>query len=122
MNIGPIRLMPRCPAPAVLVSSLLGCTGNILPSADPAGVPGETGGPIVDSATGKPAVCQQPGHLLMRRLNHTEYNNTLRDLGFRDRPADGFVADDSLGGFDNNSSVLTVSPQLAEQVELAGQR
>jgi mono/diheme cytochrome c family protein len=56
-----------------------------------------------------------PGRVTARRLNRTEYNNTIRDLlGVAARPADEFPVDDSGYGFDNNSDVLSVSPLLME--------
>ena len=57
-----------------------------------------------------------PGRVTARRLNRTEYNNTIRDLlGVAARPADEFPVDDSGYGFDNNSDVLSVSPLLMEK-------
>ncbi len=48
-----------------------------------------------------------------RRLNRTEYNNTVRDLlGVDVRPADDFPQDDSAYGFDNIAQALSVSPLL----------
>src|SRR5262249_17304862 len=42
------------------------------------------------------------GRVTVRRLNRTEYNNTVRDLvGVSFRPADDFPADDVGYGFDN---------------------
>jgi hypothetical protein len=57
-----------------------------------------------------------PGRVTARRLNRTEYNNTIRDLlGIAFRPADDFPLDDSGHGFDNIGDVLTVSPSLLEK-------
>ena len=51
-----------------------------------------------------------------RRLNRTEYNNTIRDLlGVTLRPADEFPVDDSGYGFDNIGDVLSMSPMLMEK-------
>jgi hypothetical protein len=75
------------------------------------------------SSIGKPA-CQpsrDPGYVVLHRLNRTEYNNAVRDLGFSLRPADTFEADDSLEGFDNISAALNLSPQLLAQLETAAQ-
>jgi mono/diheme cytochrome c family protein len=56
------------------------------------------------------------GRVTMRRLNRTEYNNTIRDLvGVAFQPADDFPADDVGYGFDNIGDVLTVSPLLLEK-------
>ncbi|HRH98394.1 MAG TPA: DUF1587 domain-containing protein, partial [Prosthecobacter sp.] len=57
-----------------------------------------------------------PGHTTLRRLNRTEYNNTIRDLLLVDlRPANEFPPDDTGYGFDNIGDVLTVSPMLMEK-------
>ncbi len=58
----------------------------------------------------------QPGRVTIRRLNRTEYNNTVRDLvGVEFRPADDFPADDVGNGFDNIAQVLSLSPLLMEK-------
>lgn len=52
----------------------------------------------------------------IRRLNRTEYNNTIRDLlGDTTRPADAFVREEEQGGFNNNADALGVTSILAEQ-------
>jgi hypothetical protein len=52
----------------------------------------------------------------LRRLNRTEYDNTIRDLlGVDFRPGDDFPADVPGHGFDNLGSVLSVSPVLVEK-------
>ena len=57
-----------------------------------------------------------PGHVTIRRLNRTEYNNTIRDLvGVALRPADDFPSDDVGNGFDNMGDVLSLSPLLLEK-------
>ncbi|GEP45333.1 DUF1592 domain-containing protein [Brevifollis gellanilyticus] len=57
-----------------------------------------------------------PGHITARRLNRTEYNNTIRDLLFVDtRPAKEFPPDDTGYGFDNIADVLSLSPMLMEK-------
>ncbi len=57
-----------------------------------------------------------PGRVTMRRLNRTEYKNTVRDLlGADFNPTEGFPADDVGHGFDNIGDVLTVSPLLMER-------
>ena len=56
------------------------------------------------------------GRVTIRRLNRTEYNNTIRDLvGIDFKPADDFPADDVGYGFDNIGDVLSVSPLLLEK-------
>lgn len=57
-----------------------------------------------------------PGVVVARRLNRTEYNNTVRDLvGVDLRPADSFPPDDTGYGFDNIGAVLSMSPVLTER-------
>jgi hypothetical protein len=59
---------------------------------------------------------ERPGRVTLRRLNRTEYNNTVRDLfGITLTPADEFPSDDVGYGFDNIGDVLTVSPVLLER-------
>ena len=62
-----------------------------------------------------PAV-PDPGRATVRRLNRTEYRNTIRDLtGVEFDTKKEFPADDSGYGFDNIGDVLTVSPMLLEK-------
>ncbi|MFM8274205.1 MAG: DUF1592 domain-containing protein, partial [Gemmata sp.] len=57
-----------------------------------------------------------PGRVTMRRLNRTEYNNTVRDLvGVDFSPAEDFPSDDVGHGFDNIGDVLTLPPVLLER-------
>ena len=59
----------------------------------------------------------------MRRLNRTEYNNTVRDLlGVDFKPGDDFPADVPGHGFDNVASVLSVSPVLMEKYLAAAEK
>ncbi len=59
---------------------------------------------------------RDPGRVTVRRLNRTEYNNTIRDLvGVDFNPAEDFPADDIGHGFDNIGDVLTLSPVLMER-------
>ena len=56
------------------------------------------------------------GRVTIRRLNRTEYNNTIRDLvGVDFKPAEDFPTDDVGYGFDNIGDVLSVSPLLLEK-------
>jgi len=57
-----------------------------------------------------------PGRVTVRRLNRTEYGNTIRDLvGLDFDPAEDFPSDDIGHGFDNIGDVLTLSPVLMER-------
>ena len=63
-----------------------------------------------------PAVPVNPGHVTLRRLNRSEYNNTIRDLfGVDYRPAADFPNDEVGYGFDNIGDVLSLSPILMEK-------
>ena len=54
-----------------------------------------------------------PGRVTIRRLNKTEYNNTIKDLMLVDfKAADDFPPDDTGYGFDNIGDVLSLSPVL----------
>jgi hypothetical protein len=51
-----------------------------------------------------------PGRSVLRRLNRSEYNNTLRDLlGTSEQPAANLPAEDLSFGFDNIGAALNVS-------------
>jgi hypothetical protein len=87
---------------------------------------GEAGGgdPLVDPDD--PAYCalvpRTPGSVTMRRLNRTEYDNTVRDLlGTAMRPAAATFPNDieSGDGFDNNGTVLTLDNLLMEKYDAA---
>jgi hypothetical protein len=57
-----------------------------------------------------------PGRVTIRRLNRTEYRNTIRDLlGVDFNTTAEFPADDTGHGFDNISDILTISPLLLEK-------
>ena len=73
----------------------------------------------VDQAALKPEDCAKtfdPGRVTIRRLNRSEYNNTIRDLiGVDFHPADDFPSDDVGYGFDNIGDVLSMPPILLEK-------
>ena len=57
-----------------------------------------------------------PGRVTMRRLNRTEYRNTIRDLIGVDFDARLVFPSDDIGhGFDNIGDVLSMSPVLMER-------
>ncbi len=59
---------------------------------------------------------RNPGRVTFRRLNRTEYDNTIHDLlGVDFHPAEDFPADDVGYGFDNIGDVLTLPPILFEK-------
>lgn len=64
-----------------------------------------------------------PGRVTLRRLNRTEYNNTIRDLtGVDLQPANEFPEDDTGYGFDNIGDVLSVPPVLVERYLAAAEK
>jgi mono/diheme cytochrome c family protein len=64
-----------------------------------------------------------PGRVTARRLNRSEYTNTIRDLlGVDFRAENYFPTDDSGDGFDNIGEVLTVSTVLMESYMSAAER
>jgi len=60
--------------------------------------------------------------VVLRRLNRTEYRNTIRDLVGIDFDTSGFPQDSPAGGFDNNGKALTFSPLLMELYLQAAQQ
>jgi hypothetical protein len=64
-----------------------------------------------------------PGHVTARRLNRSEYSNTIRDLLAVEFHAEkNFPTDDLGNGFDNIGDVLTISPVLMEKYLAAAGR
>jgi len=62
------------------------------------------------------AMKPEAGRVTARRLNRSEYNNTIRDLlGVDSNPAKDFPQDDSGYGFDDIADALSLSPVLMEQ-------
>ncbi|HTJ80231.1 MAG TPA: DUF1592 domain-containing protein, partial [Polyangiaceae bacterium] len=98
-------------APLVLASP--GCVGNIGDS-DASG----TGGPSTQS--------QVVGHSRFPRLSHRQWENTVQDLFHLSAPTGYSQAfyPDPLGGkaFDNNESVLDVTPQLWANYQTAAEK
>jgi hypothetical protein len=61
--------------------------------------------------------------LVVRRLTHSEYNNTVRDLlGDQTQPASGFPKQDFVNGFNNQLEAQGVSPLQAEAYSKAAER
>ena len=57
-----------------------------------------------------------PGRVTVRRLNRSEYRNTLRDLIGADFDAEAMLPPDDVGyGFDNIGDVLSLSPMRVEK-------
>lgn len=115
LGLSRLALLPWLAWPLCLAAACNGAIGD----AAPAGSGGPT--PI----PGSPDYCQQivaePGHVTLRRLNRTEYNNTVQDLlGTTSAPADVFPEDDESGdGFDNNGAILSLGDLLMENYDAA---
>lgn len=68
-------------------------------------------------------VVDDAGRVTIRRLNRTEYNNTIRDLlGVDINPAANFPSDDVGNGFDNMGDVLSLPPLLLERYVEAAEK
>ena len=53
----------------------------------------------------------------LRRLTHSQYNNTVRDLlGDTSAPANQFPPEDFMNGFKNQAQSQSISPILAEEI------
>ncbi|MGE3409492.1 MAG: DUF1592 domain-containing protein [Pirellulales bacterium] len=95
--------------------------GSIMPPADSPRMSKKQQEKLLDWIDGTAIFvdCSAPvdiGRVTLRRLNRTEYNNTVRDLAGVDfRPADDFPADDVGYGFDNIGDVLSLPPLLLEK-------
>jgi mono/diheme cytochrome c family protein len=71
---------------------------------------------IISGAFGLDLQQPDPGRVTIRRLNRTEYRNTLRDLIGVDFDADTILPPDDVGyGFDNIGDVLSISPMRLEK-------
>jgi hypothetical protein len=71
---------------------------------------------IKAEAFGLDPAAPDPGKVTVRRLNRSEYRNTINDLmGVEFNSEVEFPPDDSGDGFDNIGEVLTVSPLLLEK-------
>lgn len=67
-----------------------------------------------------PSAAHQVG---LRRLTHSQYNNTVRDLvGDYSRPADRFPPEDFVGGFKNQTRTQGIPPVLEDAYSTAAER
>ena len=83
---------------------------------DPCGRPLDGGGDPPPPDGGQDCDALRPGRRLLRRLSHTEYDNTVRDLtGVQVDAHATFVADPLIHGFENHPEALEVSGLLAVQ-------
>jgi hypothetical protein len=64
-----------------------------------------------------------PARIELRRLTHSQYNNTMRDLlGDNSRAADRFPPEDFVNGFRNQIQAQGLSPLLIESYSLAAEK
>jgi Protein of unknown function (DUF1592)/Protein of unknown function (DUF1588)/Protein of unknown function (DUF1595)/Protein of unknown function (DUF1587)/Protein of unknown function (DUF1585) len=105
-----------------------GCTGDIgdfdqdtaagdTPGGpEAAGVPGSSAPSTNPNEVTSCATRPDPGNVLIRRLTHGEYDNTVRDLlGDTSTPGQRFPTEgNAKTGFDNEAAALSVSPLLVE--------
>jgi hypothetical protein len=69
----------------------------------------------LETALANGEIARRSAHVVLRRLNRAEYNNTIRDLvGVDFKPAEKFPEDPPAGGFDNIGQALTISPMQVE--------
>ena len=66
---------------------------------------------------------RKPSRIELRRLTHSQYNNTMRDLlGDNSRPADRFPPEDFVNGFRNQIQAQGLSPLLIESYSQAAEK
>jgi len=114
-------------AMAVLPSGCTGKTAGATDNGDSGGEGGDSGGggAIGTGASGGSVPRgSDPGSVALRRMNATEYNNTVKDLlGTSLKPATDFSFQDRYGyGFDNNASVLEVDDVQLESYTAAAEK
>lgn len=67
-------------------------------------------------------IAKREQSVVIRRLNRSEYRNTIRDLVGVDFDTSVFPQDPPAGGFDNNGGALTMSPMQIEQYLAAAEQ
>lgn len=78
---------------------------------------------LPESAGGGAETNLGPARKTLRRLTHSQYNHTVRDLlGDETRPADQFPKEDFVHGFTNQAEGQSLSPLLAEAYAKAAER
>jgi hypothetical protein len=78
---------------------------------------------VDDRTASAVAVSREAGTQVLRRLTHSQYNNTVRDLlGDETRPASRFPTEDFVHGFTNQAEGQTMSPLLSEAYNRAAEK
>ncbi len=81
---------------------------------------GGDGNGVTDAVSSHGPEANDPGRVALHRLNRSEYDATVRDLlGTALTPSGDFPPDNSVAGFDNIASNLTMSTLHVELYELA---
>jgi hypothetical protein len=110
-----LALTPACTADIAGDASNHGPAGPL-----PSGAAGATGAAGAAGASGGTTAVVDSGNRVLRRLNRTEYNNTVHDLlGTSQRPADKLPDDETVEGFDTVGVGLSLSLQHLEALEQA---
>ena len=113
-HTGGLRIKPGSPEEAVLkawIQTLASLSGDELAKAmkdsDLEQTPNQSGAPSA----------------VLRRLTHSQYNNTVRDLlGDQTAPASQFPPEDFVDGFKDQYNAQNLSPLLAEAYSTAAER
>ena len=80
-------------------------------------------GPVSEPSAAEPAPRRIPASQMLRRLTHSQYNNTVRDLlGDHSRIADRFPPEDFVNGFKNQVQTQDIPPLLAEAYSDAAEK
>ena len=112
-HTGGERIKPGSPEETVLkawIATLAALTGDELAAA------------VKYGESEQPAGAAAPGAVL-RRLTHSQYNNTVRDLlGDQTAPANQFPPEDFVNGFKDQYDAQSLSPLLAEAYSTAAEK
>jgi len=113
-HTGGLRIKPGSPEEAVLkawIRTLASLSGDDLAKAMKYGDLDQAA-----TASGAPAA-------MLRRLTHSQYNNTVRDLlGDQTAPANQFPPEDFVDGFKDQYDAQNLSPLLAEAYSAAAEK
>jgi hypothetical protein len=114
-HTGGLRIKPGSPEEAVLkawIQNLVSLSGDALAKAMKYGDEQVSN----NGSSGAP-------NAVLRRLTHSQYNNTVRDLlGDQTAPANQFPAEDFVDGFKDQYNAQNLSPLLAEAYSTAAEK
>ncbi len=109
----------------VLVAACGDAGGDEHGATDPTATAAVTSGGDSEPTGGTTGPCDgiEPGDSVVRRLNRTEFRNTVRDLlGYTGDAAVGLSVDPMAFGFDNNAEALGVTAQQAGEYMLTAEK